>query len=444
MTRLGSILLWSVLAAAFIGPGTVTTAASAGAGHGYALLWALTFSVVACLVLQEAAARLTAVSGRNLGQALRARYRGGARGALVLVLVLGAIVLGAAAYEAGNILGAVAGATLLGVGDARVWTLVLGAVAGALLWTNAPQGVARLLSVLVALMGVAFLWTAVALRPALGELAAGALVPRLPAGSALLALGLVGTTVVPYNLFLGSGIARGQRLGELRLGIAVAVVLGGVISMGVLVVGAAVQGPFDFPSLAAVLRERMGVWGGRAVAIGLLAAGLSSAITAPLAAAMTAASLLGDDEDGVWSPRGGRYRAVWLGVLAIGVGFGVAGAQPIPVIVLAQALNGVLLPFVAAFLFLAVNDLELMGRDRINGWGANALTACVLAVACLLGLSAVLRAGARIVGAPAPGSGLLVGAGLLVGVATALLLAGALRRHRAGARILRRRGGRRP
>lgn len=436
MTRLGSILLWSVLAAAFIGPGTVTTAASAGAGHGYALLWALTFSVIACLVLQEAAARLTAVSGLNLGQALRRRYRAGASGAAVVVLVLGAIVVGAAAYEAGNILGAVAGTALLGIGDGRLWTVVLGTGAGLLLWSNAPQGVARLLSVLVALMGVAFLCTAALLRPPLGALALGALVPRLPAGSALLALGLVGTTVVPYNLFLGSGIARGQRLGELRLGIVVAVVLGGVISMGVLVVGVAVDGPFDFAALAAVLVERMGPWGARAVALGLLAAGLSSAITAPLAAAMTAASLLGDEGEAAWSPRGARYRAVWLGVLAVGVGFGVAGAQPIPVIVLAQALNGVLLPFVAAFLFLAVNDLELMGREGLNGGGANLLTASVLAVACLLGLSGVLRAGARAFGLPPPSAALLVVAGLVVGLAVAGLLAGALRRSRAGGATL--------
>jgi hypothetical protein len=171
------------------------------------------------------------------------------------------------------------------------------------------------------------------------------------------------------------------------------------------------------------------------VGLGLLAAGLSSAITAPLAAAMTAASLLGDAEDPAWSPRGGRYRAVWLGVLMTGSLFGVAGVQPIPVIVVAQALNGLLLPFVAAFLFLAVNDVELMGRDRVNSRAANVLTAGVLAVACLLGLSGLLRAAARAVGASPPGVGLLVGVGLVTGFAAALWLAAALRRLRRGAAL---------
>ena len=54
MRRLAAILFWSIIAAAFIGPGTVTTAASAGAAFELRLLWALVFSTVACLVLQEA------------------------------------------------------------------------------------------------------------------------------------------------------------------------------------------------------------------------------------------------------------------------------------------------------------------------------------------------------------------------------------------------------
>ncbi len=104
---------------------------------------------------------------------------------------------------------------------------------------------AQLLSATVAVMGVAFLATVILLRPPLDTVLQGSFLPTLPAGAGLLVLGLVGTTVVPYNLFLGSGIAAGQTLRELRFGLSVAVVLGGIISMGVLVVGAAVEGPFS-------------------------------------------------------------------------------------------------------------------------------------------------------------------------------------------------------
>ncbi len=68
--KLLNILFWSVISAAFIGPGTITTASKAGALFGFDLLWALVFSTFACLVLQEAVARLAIHSGTNLGEAI--------------------------------------------------------------------------------------------------------------------------------------------------------------------------------------------------------------------------------------------------------------------------------------------------------------------------------------------------------------------------------------
>lgn len=392
MRRLGSILLWSVIAAAFIGPGTVTTAASAGASYGLTLLWALVFSTGACLVLQEASARLTVVSGRNLGQALRQQYQKGPRKGAVMLLVLGAVVVGCAAYEAGNILGGVSGAVMATGWPAQILTVLSGLIAGVLLWRNPPQTVARSLSVVVAVMGVAFLCTAFLQRPSLGGLLRASLMPSMPAGSGILVLGLVGTTVVPYNVFLGSGLAEGQGLRDLRMGLIVAVGLGGLISMAVLVTGTAVEGQFSFVALSRVLAERLGGWAASLFAIGLLGAGLSSAITAPLAAAVTARSLLEKEgEEESWSSTSWRYRVVWLGVLGVGLGFGLSGVKPVPAIILAQALNGLLLPMVAVFLFLAVNDRRLMGV-AVNGWLANLFTAGVVWVAVLLGLSAIGRA----------------------------------------------------
>lgn len=392
MRRFASILLWSVIAAAFIGPGTVTTAASAGASYGLSLLWALLFSTAACLVLQEASARLTIVSGRNLGQALRDQYQARPQKGAVLLLVLGAIVAGCAAYEAGNILGGVSGAVMATGWSSHLLTLLSGVIAGALLWRSPPQTVARSLSVVVAVMGVAFLCTAALQRPSFGEILRASLVPSMPRGSGLLVLGLVGTTVVPYNLFLGSGIAAGQELRDLRLGLVIAVGLGGLISMAVLVTGTAVEGSFSFLALSQVLAAQLGGWAASLFALGLLGAGLSSAITAPLAAAVTARSLLQEDgEDDRWSPTAWRYRSVWIGVLVVGLGFGLSGVRPVPAIILAQALNGLLLPLVSIFLFLAVNDRRLMG-EAVNGRLANIATLGVVWVAMLLGVTAISRA----------------------------------------------------
>ncbi len=432
MKRLASVLVWSVLAAAFIGPGTVTTCGVAGASFGTSLLWALGFSVVATLVLQEASARLTVRSGRDLARALRESYHGGPGGGAILVLVLGAILLGNAAYQAGNLLGAAAGAGL--ILGAAPWTLALaaGAVAAVLLWVGAPRTVARLLALLVALMGVAFLVTASQVHPAASEIVRGLLVPSSPAGAGLLILGLVGTTVVPYNLFLGSGLAEGQELGNVRFGLTVAIVLGGVISMGVLVVGAATPGPFAFGAVAAALSGRLGAWAGPLFGWGLAAAGLSSATTAPLAAALTARGLFGADaDDPRWSPRSWRYRAVWMGVLLFGLAFGVSGVPPVPAILLAQAFNGVVLPVAAIFLLLAVNDRRLLGADAVNGVFTNAVTALVVAVTAVLGAAGVLRALFAALGLAAPGNRVLLAAGLLTVVALALPVTRAVQRRRA-------------
>ena len=73
LRRLRNLGPGMLVTAAFIGPGTVTTATVAGARFGYVLLWALGFSVIATIVLQEMSARLGVVSGAGLGEALIAR-----------------------------------------------------------------------------------------------------------------------------------------------------------------------------------------------------------------------------------------------------------------------------------------------------------------------------------------------------------------------------------
>jgi manganese transport protein len=430
MQRFLQVLFWSIIAAAFIGPGTVTTAASAGARHGLSLLWALLFSTLACLVLQEASARVTVISGRNLGQAIRERFHGGAAGILVLLLVLGAIVLGCAAYEAGNILGSVAGAGI-GTGLPKGFlTIVIGASAALLLYFGTTETVARIMGVIVAFMGVAFLVTAFLIKPPVIALLKGTLVPALPEGSSLLVLGLIGTTVVPYNLFLGSGIAAGQKLGELRFGLSVAILLGGLISMGILVVGTAVAGSFDFRALSTALSGKLGGWAGTLLALGLFAAGFSSAITAPLAAAITARSLFCSGDDGRWHERSRRYRGVWLGVLLVGIFFGLTGVRPIPAIVLAQALNGVLLPFVAIFLFLVVNDRVLMGERSMNRPFPNVCMGLVVAVTVVLGVTNVTRAVTSSLELPMPGERSLIANSAAVTVILAIpIVRAALKRR---------------
>ena len=430
MKRFLSILFWSIITAAFIGPGTVTTAASSGARFGYDLLWALLFSTIACLVLQEASARVTVVSGLSLGEAIRQQFHSGLKGFSVLVMVLGAIVFGCAAYQTGNILGGVTGA-VLGTGfSAKLLTLLVGGIAAVLLWLGSPRTVAYVLSIVVAFMGLVFLVTAFLLKPPLAGLLSGTLIPSLPRGSGLLVLGLIGTTVVPYNLFLGSGLAKGQTLPELRFGLSVAILLGGLISMGILVVGAAIETTFSFEALAATLSGRLGPWGGPFFAFGLFAAGMSSAVTAPLAAAMTARSLFEKADENHWHVRSWRYRSIWMGVLLVGVGFGLADVQPIPAIILAQALNGIVLPFVAVFLILVVNDRNLMGERGLNSFFLNTIMSAVVVVTLILGIMNIAKAVASTLGFSTPAESFILISSLIVSLLIAIPLARAIQKRR--------------
>ena len=418
MKRLASILLWSAIAAAFIGPGTVTAAASAGADAGTALLWAVVFSGIATFTLQEFAGRLSVATGDDLATILRRRYPTGFARIATLILIGGAILLGCAAYEAGNILGGAAGAMLALPWSKEAVTLILAAIAAALLLSGSPQGVARTMAIFVALMGAGFLAVAISLAPPLVSLFAG-LVPTPGFGDDSVALlgvlALVGTTVVPYNLFLGAALARGQGLNEMRLGLAVAVGLGLLITAGILVVGTSLTGEFSFDALGDVLAVELGGWTRIGFGIGLLAAGVSSAVTAPLAAALTARGLFGAPDDARWQASGWRFRSVWLVILIIGVGFGLADIRPTPAILTAQAFNGVLLPLVALFLLAAMNDGALLGENA-NGPVANAFGLLVVGVATMLGLTALVRAAGTAFGFELPEPGLMLPAFAVVGV----------------------------
>lgn len=396
--RFASIVLWSVLPAAFIGPGTVTSCVKAGHGYGVALAWALTFSVLACAALQIAAARVSAASGLELAQAVRVRFQNPILRRAACVLVFLAIGCGCAAYQAGNVLGALAGLALLLPG-VPPWILVaaIGVGAFVLLFGGAGRRVKNALSGLVFVMGVTFLATAFRSEVPLRDILAGSFVPAMPEGSLSLVLALVGTTVVPYNLFLGSSLAIGKDVRQARFGIAIAVAIGGIISLAIVVAGTAVEGTFSFPAIADALGARLGSWARPMFAIGLFAAGFTSAVTAPLAAALTIDALLRP----LRAPRDEsttRFRATWMIVLGIGLVFGFLNQSPIRVILLAQAANGLLLPISAALLYLMVRDRSLVPKDdQPRGIGDLVLLLSV-AVTILLGLLLVARSSLSLVG----------------------------------------------
>lgn len=385
----------AVVAAAFIGPGTVTTATLAGARFGTTLLWALAFATVATIVLQEMSARLGLVTGAGLGRALRTVRGPSWLGFLLTTLAITAVISGAAAYEAGNLSGAGLGLEAFTGVPLRAWIGMGSVAAGVLLWTGRYRWLERVLAGCVATMGVVFVATAILVFPHLGDVLRGAFVPRVPTGADFTVLALVGTTIVPYNLFLHAAAVREHwsstdDLPAARLDLSVAIGLGGLVSGAVVVTaaaalnGGAVESATD---MAQQLTPTLGAWASRAFALGLAAAGISSAITAPLAAAYTLQDARGRGRD-VRLP---APRAVWMSCIVIGAAAALSGTRPVPLILVAQIVNGIVLPLVAVVLLIAMNDRRRLG-EHVNGWVAN-LTGTMVVILCMvLGVRAIVLA----------------------------------------------------
>ncbi len=400
LAKLKNIGPGAMVAAAFIGPGTVTTATMAGAGFGYTLLWAILFSLFATLLLQEMSARLGVVGGMGVGEAIRRKINIKWLKIFSAILVISAILIGNAAYEAGNITGAVLGFGEISLGSGlpvNPLVLAIGVVAFLLLFSGKYKLIERSLVVLVSVMGLVFLLSAILLKPNIDEILKGLFLPALPSKSLLMVIGLIGTTVVPYNLFLHASTVKEKWPGENNLSDSrwdtyISVIFGGIVTMAILITSAvAFQGQEKVVSSAADLSEQLipilGDWSFLFIAFGFLAAGLSSSITAPLAAAFATSEILGWKKD----LKGKKFRLVWLFVLLVGIVFSSLGFKPTMVILFAQVANGLLLPIIASFLLWIMNDKNIMGK-YVNSLMVNMLGIIVILITVMIGLKGIILA----------------------------------------------------
>jgi len=179
----------------------------------------------------------------------------------------------------------------------------------------------------------------------------------------------------------------------------IAIGLGGLISISVLLTGTAITGAFTFNGLSEALSLQLGGWAGILLGIGLFGAGLSSTLTAALAASVTAKSVLeSDEESSAWSEKKLRFRTVWIAVLLTGMIFGILDLQPVPIIILAQALNGVILPVIAVILFLLMNNNNILPRQHQNGKLYNFFTGIVVYATVLIGITNLAKSLSSAVG----------------------------------------------
>jgi NRAMP (natural resistance-associated macrophage protein)-like metal ion transporter len=409
-----------LVTAAFIGPGTVMAASLAGAKYGYRLLWAVAFSVFGAIVLQEMASRLGIVTGQGLSEAIKKTFKNPFFRIIAIVLVLLAILVGNAAYQTGNIIGAASGLSVLTEGAAEVekptitqtipstegfglsiWILIIGGLAWLLILIGRFEVLQKVLTVLVVLMSLLFFVAACVSSPSVSGMLAG-FVPSIPSGAEWAVIGLIGTTIVPYNLFLHASAAaqnwppdsvaktddKTSAVKHSKRGTILSVIIGGCVTAAILVTAAVAFHSPDGESVlltnvadvAIQLKPALGEWAKWLFGAGLFAAGLTSAITAPIAAAYAAAGCFGwPNKLSDW-----RLKAVASAVVLFGIYFAILfGNSPTEVIVLAQVANGILLPVMAIFLLIILNRVSLMHRFR-NSMAANVGGVIVLIVVMLM------------------------------------------------------------
>ncbi len=389
MTNKFSIGPATLVAAAFIGPGTVLTCTLAGANFGYALIWALLFSVIACMLLQEMSARLGVVTQQGLGEVLQSQFQNPILKAVVFGLVAVAIFIGNSAYEGGNIAGAALGLEALLPDLNFPWPVLIVALAFVVLVQGSYAVLEKALIGLVLLMSLAFISTFVMTQPDVGALFSG-LSPQVPEGAWLTVIALVGTTVVPYNLFLHASAVKNKwhdaaDLPQVRKDTVISIGVGGLISLAIISTAAAaffgqqvaINSAAD---ISIQLEPLLGSWATLAMGVGLFAAGISSSITAPLAAAYALAGMLGWSSDG----KDLRFKAAWAVVLFSGLGLSLSGYKPVTIIWFAQIANGILLPLLAVFLLYVMNQSKLLGPYK-NTWVHNVLGLVVISVTLFLG-----------------------------------------------------------
>lgn len=390
--RLKNIGPGALVAAAFIGPGTVTTCTKSGASAGYTLLWAMLFSTIATIVFQEMTARLGIVTKKGLGENIRDRIKNSVLKIIAIVIVIVAIFVGNCAYETGNITGGILGIqAVMPSLNTAVIVVIVSALAALLLWSGNYKRIEKFLTALVILMSVVFLATAIASSPDWGAVLKGLFVPSMGENDLMTIVGLIGTTVVPYNLFLHASSSserwksgNKEDIVNARIDTIISIGLGGLVSMAIIVAAAANLYGTDTvisngADMALAVEPILGSWAKWFIAIGLLAAGFSSAITAPLAAAFATTGALGMKKD----MKSGKFRVIWLFVIIIGAVMAITfGASPTELILVAQAANAIILPLIAFFVIYCVNS-KSMGEYK-NGVFSNVLGVVIIIVCCFI------------------------------------------------------------
>ena len=382
-----------LIAAAFIGPGTVTLCTIAGASFGYSLIWAIILSTFSTIVLQEMSLRIGLVTRMNLAEVIRTSIKSKILNRFIILLIISSILIGNTAYEAGNITGASLGiSAIINYESINYIPVFIGLIAFVILYQGDYKILEKSLVSLVIVMSISFFITAIMTKPDITSLLKGIFKPQINSSNLIVVLGLIGTTVVPYNIFLHSSLVSEkwnsiEKLKVARIESFISILLGGLVSLSIIITAASVsnQNVTGVIDLAKGLEPLYGKFAIYLLGLGLFASGITSSITAPLAAAYVAKSCFGWNN----SLKSKRFRLVWIFILITGVFVSMIKINPIEIIKFAQFSNSLLLPIIAIILLWLINDKNIIS-SKFNYKYQNIFGFLIVIISLVLGIKGLI------------------------------------------------------
>ena len=367
-----------MVAVGYMDPGNWATDLAAGSRYNYTLLWVLLMSNIMAVLLQSLAARLGIVSRRDLAQINHEEYHPIVN---IPLYILAEIAI--TACDLAEVLGSAIALQLL-FGLPLIYGVILTALDTFLLLLMSNAGIRKLESVVLAMVGTigaAFVIEVILGQPDWGGIVRG-FVPSIPDSTALfIAIGILGATVMPHNLYLHSSLVQTRKIGTTKKDIreairfnnidsAVALNLAFLVNAAILIVAAAVFYRHGFHAVAEIqdahqlLAPILGVSIAPVIfAIALLASGQSSTITGTLAGQIVMEGYL-NLRIPPWLRRIiTRSLAIIPAVIVIVYNGEYATSA---MLVLSQVILSLQLPFAIIPLIHAVADQKRMGEFRIS------------------------------------------------------------------------------
>ena len=385
-----------IVTSAFIGPGTVTLCILSGIEFGYSLIWCIVFSIIATCYLQEISSRLGIISRKGLSEIITDIDNNFIRKTAVSFIFL-SLFIGNTAYESGNISGTSMGLeTFIGSSSLNIFNheinlnpIFIGFILILIVGNGSYKVFEKFLLILVSIMSLTFIFLAIISKPKINDLLNG-LVPSVDDNNFIYVIGLIGTTVVPYNLFLHSYVSKNKwkNRDDYKNSIfdtIISIVFGGIISLSIIITSASAHNLFNpteiknAVDLGSQISPILGNSSKYFISIGLFCAGITSSITAPIATSYALSGIF------KYKPKweDPSFKKISYTVIIIGVLFSSLSYQPIVIIKFAQFINGLFLPLIAGFLLWSINKKKIMG-DFTNSDRYNLLGIIIIIISLLI------------------------------------------------------------